>query len=165
MMSSTLDTQQFRHALGQFATGITIITTIGHDGRQIGMTANSFNSVSMHPPLVLWSLTKKSSNFDAFKSSLHFGVSVLAHDQEGLAHRFASYKGDRFEGVPTHPSPTHHMPLIQGAVAHFECKTRSIYDEGDHIIIIGEVIACAASPAQALIYHAKTFQHSLPPAV
>ena len=157
-MSATLDSQLFRQALGQFATGITVVSTTTDDGRQIGLTANSFNSVSLDPPLVLWSLTRKSSNFDAFQTGRFFGVSVLGSQQEALANHFATFKGDRFADVALSPAIACNVPLIEGAVAHFECKTRSIYNEGDHIIIVGEVLHCATNPGPALVYHAKTFQ-------
>ncbi|WP_370261715.1 flavin reductase family protein [Limnobacter sp.] len=151
-----LDAHMFRQALAQFATGITIITTKKADGKYVGVTANSFNSVSLHPPLVLWSLAKKASSHAAFAQATHYGVSVLAAEQEDLSHRFSTYKGDRFEGVEVIEG-LGGAPLIPNALAHFECKIKSRYDEGDHFIMVGEVLRCDFREGEALVYRSRKY--------
>lgn len=151
-----LDAHMFRQALAQFATGITIITTKNAEGKYVGVTANSFNSVSLRPPLVLWSLSKKASSHDAFAAATHYGVSVLSADQEGLSHHFSTFKGDRFEGVEVIEG-LGGAPLIPHALAHFECKVRSRYDEGDHFIMVGEVLRCDFREGEALVYRSRKY--------
>jgi len=135
------DAAAFRRALGQFATGVTVITTRAPNGQPIGFTASSFNSVSLNPPLVLWSLATRSASMPVFRTNSHYVVNVLAASQLELCKRFASVKGDRFEGV-SHAAGDTGMPVIEGALAWFECHNRSRYDEGDHVIFVGEVERC-----------------------
>lgn len=151
-----LDPQALRQALSQFATGITIITTKRTDGQYVGVTANSFNSVSLTPPLVLWSLSKKSSHQTAFAESEFYAVSVLAAEQQELSVHFSSFKGDRFAGLEVSEG-LGGCPLIPNALAHFECRVKSRYDEGDHIIMVGEVLRCDAHEGQALVYRARQY--------
>ncbi|HEY1059514.1 MAG TPA: flavin reductase family protein [Limnobacter sp.] len=151
-----LDAHLFRQALAQFATGITIITTRKANGQLVGVTANSFNSVSLHPPLVLWSLSKKSSSNDAFAAAEYYGVSVLAADQQDLSMRFSTYKGDRFEGLQTIEG-LGGCALIPNALAHFECKVKNRYEEGDHTIMIGEVLRCDYREGEALVYRSRKY--------
>ncbi|MDE2401056.1 MAG: flavin reductase family protein [Burkholderiales bacterium] len=133
--------EDLRAALGQFTTGVTIVTTHTPQGHLVGLTANSFNSVSLSPPLVLWSLANKSTSLPGFISSAHYAINVLAADQRLLAERFATRGIDRFEGVNWRPGMTG-APVIQGAVAVFECAHRHHYDEGDHVIFVGRVEHC-----------------------
>lgn len=154
--ATPLDPQVLRHALSQFATGITIITTRRADGQYAGVTANSFNSVSLTPPLVLWSLSKRSSSQAAFAESEFYAVSVLAAEQQNLAVHFSSFKGDRFAGLEVSEG-LGGCPLIPNALAHFECRVKSRYDEGDHIIMVGEVLQCDARDGQALVYRARQY--------
>ena len=158
---SELDPQLFRHALSQFATGIVVITTQGVQGQRVGVTANSFNSISLHPPLVLWSLAKKSSNLHTFSEAPFYGVSVLAADQLDLAIHFATFKGDRFAGLLVQEG-LGGCPLIPNALAHFECRVKSRYDEGDHIIMVGEVLQCAFREGDALVYHSRKYSELRP---
>lgn len=151
-----LDAHMFRQALAQFATGITIITTKAQDGTYVGVTANSFNSVSLHPPLVLWSLAKKASSHDVFATATHYGVSVLSADQEELSHRFSTFKGDRFAGLEVIEGAGG-APLIPDALAHFECKIKSRHDEGDHFIMVGEVVRCDFREGEALVYRSRKY--------
>ena len=150
------DSQDFRTALSQFATGITIITACSPDGRQVGVTANSFNSVSLSPPLVLWSLAHKSGSLTAFQTSTHFAVNVLAAGQEDLARHFAQHAADKFSGIPTREGLGGCL-LLPGALAHFECRNRSQYPEGDHTIFVGEVERCAHEAKPGLVYHRSRF--------
>src|SRR5688572_10973088 len=131
-MPRTFDLDGFRHALGAFTTGVTIITTVDADGADVGMTANSFNSVSLTPPMVLWSLGRSSTNIVAFLRAKHFAVHVLASDQHALALRFSKRGIDRFEGLTLDRGPDG-IPLLEGAAARFECRTVSQYEGGDHV--------------------------------
>lgn len=145
--------QEFRAALGQFATGVTIVTTRDAHGATVGLTANSFNSVSLEPPLVLWSLAKRSSSLAAFEAGTHFCINVLTAEQRMLAERFASKAIDRFEGV-TWSEGAGGAPVIDGAAAVFECFHHSHYDAGDHIIFIGQVERCDRRLGAApLLFH------------
>lgn len=149
--------QQFRQALGTFATGVTIVTAQAADGTLVGLTANSFNSVSLTPPLVLWSLSQKAGSMDAFSRGAHYAINILAADQQALAAQFATKDIDRYAGVHF-TRGTHGAPLLEGAVAHFECFNRSQYEEGDHVIFVGEVERCShRAGASPLLYHGGKF--------
>ena len=148
---------EFRKALGMFATGVTIVTARTAEGRLLGLTANSFNSVSLDPPLVLWSLARAAASSPALLAASHYAINILAADQRMLAERFASRGVDRFEGL-AFAEGAGGAPLIDGAAATFECFNRSRYEEGDHVIFVGEVERCThrigASP---LLFHGGKF--------
>lgn len=149
--------REFRAALGMFATGVTIVTTRLEDGTPLGMTVNSFNSVSLNPPLVLWSLSRTASALAAFQGCSHYAVNVLGVAQQPLAERFASRVADRWVGVET-VSGAGGAPLLTGAIATFECVNRSRYEEGDHVIFVGEVTRCTHLPdAAPLLFHGGRF--------
>lgn len=150
------DEREFRTALSQFATGVTIITTRDEQGGFFGLTASSFNSVSLTPPLVLWSLSQNARSMPLFTGNSHYVINVLAADQAALAERFASRVEDRFEGVEFDLSETG-LPVLRGTSAWFECHNRSRYPEGDHVIFVGEVERCAVDPKAPLIYHSGRF--------
>ena len=153
---------EFRAALGMFATGVTIVSTRTPAGELVGLTVNSFNSVSLEPPLVLWSLGQHSMSAPFFQSASHYAVNVLAADQRELALRFAAPVGDRWAGVAWQPGATG-APLIEGTVAHFECRNQSRHDEGDHIIFIGQVVHCDhRAGAAPLLFHGGRFYTELP---
>ncbi|WP_227001388.1 flavin reductase family protein [Pulveribacter suum] len=152
-----LSPRQFRDALGMFATGVTIVTTRGADGVPVGLTASSFNSVSLAPPLVLWSLAHKTSSHDVFFASGHYAIHVLAVEQRALAERFATRGVDRFAGLPWSEGAGG-APLLPGAAAVFECVNRSQYTEGDHTIFVGQVERCShRAGASPLLYHGGMF--------
>ena len=121
---------EFRSALGMFATGVTIVTARTATGELIGLTANSFNSVSLAPPLVLWSLARAAGSMPAFSTGSHYAINVLAADQRALAERFALKGADRWAGVAFQEGAGG-APLLAGAAATFECFNRSRYEEGD----------------------------------
>jgi flavin reductase (DIM6/NTAB) family NADH-FMN oxidoreductase RutF len=150
------DEKLFRSALSQFATGVTIITTRDENGAFFGLTASSFNSVSLNPPLVLWSLSQTARSMPLFSANSHYVINVLAADQAQLAERFASRIEDRFEGVEFDLSDTG-LPILHGCAAWFECHNRSRYPEGDHVIFVGEVERYAYEAKPPLIYHAGKF--------
>lgn len=137
-MEAEIDPREFRNAAGQFMTGVTIVTTIDADGAPSGLTANSFASVSLDPPLVQFSLGRSSTNIDAFEAGNGFVIHVLAAEQQDLSMRFASKGIDRFED--TDWAPGHNdLPVLPGALATFECSPWATYDGGDHVIYIGRV--------------------------
>ncbi|TCS36204.1 flavin reductase (DIM6/NTAB) family NADH-FMN oxidoreductase RutF [Paucimonas lemoignei] len=151
-----LDPRHFRNALAQFATGVTVVTTLAEPGKFIGLTATSFNSVSLAPPLVLWSLANTARSLPVFQSCSHYVINVLGADQAFLADRFARRIENRFEGVEFDLSATG-LPILKGAAAWFECRNRSQYPEGDHVILVGEVEHCAVDPQPALVFHGGKF--------
>lgn len=128
----------FRRALGCFATGVTVVTMVDHDGRRIGITANSFSSVSMDPPLILWSLARSSPNARAFADCRHFAINILAGDQDAICTRFAQPAADKFATVDI-TAGAHDVPLITGAAAHLECDVEAVHPGGDHLILVGRV--------------------------
>ena len=140
-----------------FATGVTIVTARTPDGKLVGLTANSFNSVSLAPPLVLWSLSHSARSMAAFRSVSHYAVNILGARQQELAKRFAARSGDRFEQVE-YLTGASGAPLLVGAVATFECYNRSRYEEGDHVIFVGEVERCTHSQGESpLLFHGGKF--------
>ncbi|HWT71454.1 MAG TPA: flavin reductase family protein [Oxalicibacterium sp.] len=151
-----LDARHFRDALSQFATGVTVITTRLDDGSFLGLTASSFNSVSLTPPLVLWSLAQRANSLPVFSGNSHYVINILSAHQLELADKFAQPSRDRFEGVEYTLSPTG-LPILAGAAAWFECHNRSRYPEGDHVIFVGEVECCDVLPQEPLIFHGGRF--------
>lgn len=150
-------TDDFRSASGQFATGVTIVTARDAQGQLVGLTANSFSSVSLEPPLVLWCLSSRSSALAGFRSATHYAINVLAADQRLLAERFARKGIDRFEGTPWRPGLTG-APLIDGAVAVFECSHHQMTEAGDHIVLIGRVEHVQRRlGARPLLFHGSRF--------
>ena len=148
---------EFRTALGMFATGVTVVTACTAQGRVIGVTANSFNSVSLDPPLVLWSLSQAAASLPAFRAGSHYAINVLAADQKLLAEQFALKGTDRWAGV-SFVEGAGGAPLLAGAAATFECFNRSRYEEGDHVIFVGEVERCGRrAGASPLLFHGGRF--------
>jgi flavin reductase (DIM6/NTAB) family NADH-FMN oxidoreductase RutF len=154
--------QDFRSALGMFATGVTIVTALSTEGLPIGLTANSFNSVSLAPPLVLWSLARSAGSLASFSTGSHYAINILSADQQDLARQFAAQGGNRFEGV-SFTSGAGGAPILQGTVATFECFNRSRYEEGDHVIFVGEVERCThRAGASPLLFHGGKFYNEHP---
>ena len=129
----------FRSALGAFATGVTVIPTRGPKGELVGNTASSFNSVSLDPPLVLWSLSRTAYSFKSYLAADHFAVNVLREGQEEVSARFAKALGDKWNGMEYETWETG-CPVLPGALAIFECRTAYTYQGGDHVIFVGEVV-------------------------
>jgi 3-hydroxy-9,10-secoandrosta-1,3,5(10)-triene-9,17-dione monooxygenase reductase component len=148
----SIDKIPFRKALGAFATGVTIVTTRNADGKDVGLTANSFNAVSLDPPLVLWSLAKTSLSLTAFMQSAHFAVHILAADQVALSDQFAKRSRDKFEGLTVERGESD-IPLLTGCAARFRCRRAYQYEGGDHIIFVGEVISYDHSARLPLVFH------------
>ena len=148
--------RQFRDALGEFATGVTIICARSGDGRYVGLTANSFNSVSLDPPLLLWSLSRSSFCLPAFEAAARYSINVLSAGQTELARRFSRPHEDRFAGVGYRMGWAD-APLIDGCVAWFECLHHARYLAGDHTIFIGEVTTCERTEGRGLVFHHGRF--------
>ena len=161
-LTPSFSAQDFRLALGAFATGVTVVTALDPAGRPVGLTANSFNSVSLTPPLVLWSLSRRAGSLPAFSGGSHYAINILAADQRALAERFATKDVDRFAGLDFREGAGG-APVIPGSAAVFECYNRSQYEEGDHIIFVGEVERCERREgALPLIYHGGRYFTELP---
>jgi 3-hydroxy-9,10-secoandrosta-1,3,5(10)-triene-9,17-dione monooxygenase reductase component len=150
--SATSQEVTLRQALSAFSTGVTVVSTVSSTGKPVGMTANSFNVVSLEPPLVLWSLRTSSGSTDAFCSASHFTINVLSEGQIGLSRRFASPIEDRFEEVTWRSGPNS-VPLLQGCAASFECRLVSQQIVGDHVLFIGEVEDYRCRAMRPLIFH------------
>ena len=155
--SPAFSQREFRASLAMFATGVTIVTARTPAGVLVGLTANSFNSVSLQPPLVLWSLAQAAGSMAALSTGSHYAINILAADQKALAERFASGRADRWDGV-AYTEGASGAPLLDGAAAHFECFNRSRYAEGDHVIFVGEVERCEhRAGASPLLFHGGRF--------
>lgn len=148
---TSFDPTDFRRALGMFATGVTIVTARAADGTPVGITANSFNSVSLQPPMVLWSLARNARSLPVFETAEHWNVHILSNDQEALSNRFARAGEDKFAGVDLDPALTA-APLLPGCSARFQCRTVFRYDGGDHVIFVGEVIGYDRTDRPPLLY-------------
>lgn len=158
MPTAAFDSAFFRRALGHFATGVTVVTAENAEGEPLGMTVNSFNSVSLDPPLVLWSLSGTSTSFEAFQKCDSYVVHVLSADQVGLAQRFARGSTlERYAGVRVGRAPGGTLMLKEPCAAWFECRNSRRYPEGDHVIMVGHVQYCDHSVAQPLVFHAGRF--------
>ena len=150
------DALEFRNALGRFATGVTIVTTVDAAGERYGVTANSYNSVSLDPPLVLWSLAKTSRSIDAYRNADVFAVHILSAHQEELAMRFASPVADKFAGLHVHEGHGG-VPLFDECAAHFECVTENTFEGGDHVIFLGRVVSFERGDSEPLVFHDGRF--------
>lgn len=146
------DSDGLRQALGQFATGVTIVTTAGPDEAPIGVTANSFNSVSLDPPLVLWSLSASAYSRIAFESAQHFCVHVLAASQDSLSQKFADRGANKFDGLKW-VRGVGSVPMLEEFVARFQCRTTQQYPVGDHIVFVGEVLQFDKADRRPLVFH------------
>jgi len=154
------DPRVLRRALGNFATGVTIVTASA-EGRQVGLTANSFNSVSLDPPLILWSIAKQSGSYTVFQAATHFAVNILAEDQLALSNQFARPSAERFANVAYRPGVGGCM-LLEGTSANFQCETFQMLEGGDHWILIGKVVAFEDHGRSPLLYHQGSYATVLP---
>ena len=149
--SSPIDPRDFRTALGSFATGVTVITATLPNSRPVGLTCNSFASVSLNPPLVLWRLVAFSPSMGVFQNASHFTVNVLGASQRDLAMQFAKPAEDKFAGV-TWERGLGDAPVLAGTVASFQCRTAARYYGGDHVIFLGAVESYAYNHAEPLLF-------------
>lgn len=156
-----LDPRRLRQALGRFATGITVITTRTTDGHLEGLTANSFASVSLDPPLVLWSLDLATPSLEGFRKAEHFAVSILGAHQRAVAHQFATTARDKFEAVAW-TSGHGGCPVLDDRLATFECRTERQIEAGDHVIFLGRVLRFDQRTGEPLVFsggHYTTIRH------
>ena len=161
LAAKNFDCRAFRSTLGSFATGVTVLTALTPGGEPIGLTISSFNSVSLNPPLILWSLSVDSPSLEAFRSATHYAVNVLAVDQQEISDRFAVRSGDRFASLALRPG-SRGLPLIEGCCASFECVNEMQYPGGDHLIFIGRVERFAPGEAVSpLIFHGGRYRQLL----
>jgi flavin reductase (DIM6/NTAB) family NADH-FMN oxidoreductase RutF len=152
-----LDQRYFSDAAGQFATGVAVVTTRATDGTPHGVTASSFTSVSLDPPLILWCQAKQAKSAPFFQSSHRFAVNVLAASQHHLSRQFATPAGDKFAGVACMDGPDG-VPLLDGVVARFLCRRVCVHDGGDHLIYLGEVEDCERLGGEPLIFHSGCYR-------
>lgn len=151
-MGQTFNLGEFRQALGAFTTGVAVVTTRGQDDNDVGLTANSFNSVSLDPPMILWSLCKTALSLPHFKAAKYFAVHILSEDQEAISSQFAKRGVDKFAGVDIERGPGD-VPLLKHCAACFICRTAHQYEGGDHIIFVGEVIDFGQWARAPLLFH------------
>ena len=154
----TIDQREYRNAVGCFATGVTIVTTLDIDGDRIGITANSFTSLSLDPPLVLFCVDAKISSFEAFESCRHFNINVLTEDQMDMSNNFARSNEDKWDGVE-HGSGENGCPVFDGSVAVLECDKHAMYEGGDHLIMVGQVtkMTYQAGGCRPLLYYKGSY--------
>ncbi|AJP72536.1 flavin reductase family protein [Sphingomonas hengshuiensis] len=153
---SVIEPAELRKALGRFATGVTVITTVDAEGRKYGVTANSYNSVSLDPPLILWSLARTAGSMRAFAACETFAVHILGAHQEDLAKRFAVRGDDKFAGIVTREG-LGGAPLFDDCLAHLECRVENRFEGGDHVIFLGRVISFEACDHDPLLFHLGRF--------
>jgi flavin reductase (DIM6/NTAB) family NADH-FMN oxidoreductase RutF/DNA-binding IclR family transcriptional regulator len=162
----SFDQRQLRNVFGTFPTGVTVVTTSDRDGRPCGVTANSFSSVSLDPPLVLWSQAVSSKSFAAFNESDCFAVNILAEEQVAISNQFAKSGVDKFAGVP-YSEGLEALPVIEGVAAHLECRKVATYPGGDHVVYIGKVERIGYSHRRPLAFSSGRymipFAHELGP--
>lgn len=146
-----------RNLLGHYATGVAIVTTRAPDGRNVGLTINSFASLSLEPPLVLWSLMNRSPNLGVFRDCSHFAINILGQQHEALARHFANPAiEDRFAGVGLREAPEG-LATIDGAITTLVCAHDHNRTVGDHLLLIGQVVRTASQPGRPLVFHAGQF--------
>lgn len=155
--SGDSDGRTLRDAFGLFATGVTVIACAKANGHVAGLTANSFSSVSLDPPLVLWSLNRNAPCREAFAASTHYGINVLSAHQRDLSDHFARPCEDKFSGIPAKTGPFG-VPLLNDVLASFVCRNDKQYDGGDHIIFVGEVICLRTNPRDPLLFFSGKYR-------
>lgn len=158
---AAFDERDFRNALGRFATGIAVITTLARDGNPVGLTANSFSAVSLAPPLILWCLGKHATSLPAFCDCTYFAINILEAGQRDLSHRFATPAQDKFAGLDWVPG-IGGIPVLRGSLARFECRNAEQYDGGDHTIFIGAVERYSHTDGDPLLFNAGKYATAAP---
>ena len=160
-VDSLLDRREFRRALGNFATGVTVVTARALDGTPVGVTASSFNSVSLDPPLILWSLDKRARSRPVYEAATHFAVNVLSAAQVELSERFAKPLDNKFHGVEWRDG-IGGAPLLSHCAATFQCQKTFVYEGGDHLILVGEVVDFTESGHAGLLFYRGEYSVSEP---
>lgn len=155
-MTNQTNETLFKEVMGNYPTGVTVVTTVDENGTPLGLTVNSFASVSIDPLLILWSIDKRVSSHDVFKNTDKFAVHVLAGDQGDICGLFATKGTDRFSNCEWQLS-NQKLPVIAGAAGVLQCKTFKTIDAGDHTILIGEVVEIESNNKEPLLYHKRKF--------
>lgn len=148
----TFDQRVFRNALGRFATGVAVVTTRDPDGAPVGVTVNSFSSVSLDPPLVLFCLDRSASGLRSFLESTRFAVNILGEDQREISRRFSGPWAERWTGVG-YDSGVTGSPLLHGCLANLDCVLVATHDGGDHVILVGRVEQLSETVGRPLLYY------------
>lgn len=149
----SFDSRQFRDALGRFATGITVVTMLGKNSMPLGVTVNSFSSLSLEPPLILFSLARKGGHCAEFEQAGQFSVNVLNGHQQELSDRFSSAMDNRFNGIQ-YTAGENGCPVFEDSLAVFECAAHATHDGGDHVIFVGRVTSMLTNDREkSLIYY------------
>jgi flavin reductase (DIM6/NTAB) family NADH-FMN oxidoreductase RutF len=156
-VAERFDRRDYRRALGQFATGVTVVTARASDGRRVGVTVNSFSSVSLDPPLILWSLSRQAPSFADFTNATHFAVNVLESGQHHLSRQFSTPLPDKFAGVKC-AEGAGGVPLLHGVIAQFVCRKVRQYDGGDHVVLVGEVEQYNYNEGEPLVFHSGRYR-------
>jgi flavin reductase (DIM6/NTAB) family NADH-FMN oxidoreductase RutF len=156
-VAERFDRRDYRRALGQFATGVTVVTARTADGRRMGVTVNSFSSVSLNPPLILWSLSRQTPSFNDFANATHFAVNVLEAHQHHLSRQFSIPLPDKFAGVEF-AEGAHGLPILTGVIAQFICRKVRQYDGGDHVIFVGEIEQYKYVDGEPLVFHSGRYR-------
>jgi flavin reductase (DIM6/NTAB) family NADH-FMN oxidoreductase RutF len=157
---TTFDQKEFRKTLGTFATGITVVTAMHENSVPVGITVNSFTSVSLDPPLILWCLDNEAESYKVFANCKNFAIHILHQEQEAISQTFATKGSDKFSGLEWETGELG-SPILKDCASYFQCETETSYEGGDHIILLGRVKAVQTNAdKQPLIYHASNY-HSL----
>ena len=151
-----VNSREYRTALGRFAAGVTVITTVGSEGKPEGMTANSFSGLSLEPPLIHWCIGKSAPTHDTFRASEHFAVNILRADQQQISNQFATPSADKFIGIDWRPG-LGGGPIIDDALAVFECSNWGQNEGGDHTILVGEVESFTYRDGDPLLFSAGKY--------
>jgi flavin reductase (DIM6/NTAB) family NADH-FMN oxidoreductase RutF len=152
---------ELRRAMGRFATGVTVVTTCGPGGKLEGVTSNSFSTVSLDPPLVLWSLARRARSFDGYVAASHFVINVLGLEQIKLSQHFATAQPDKLSGIDFRVGHGG-CPVLAGTIAHFECVKENMFDGGDHTIFIGRIIGSSFREGEPLVFAGGDYHRVLP---
>ncbi|TVS16589.1 MAG: flavin reductase [Gammaproteobacteria bacterium] len=157
----TITEQQFRQAMGQFATGVAVITCLSAENNPVAMTVNSFTSVSVDPPLVLWCVNRAILPFPAFSNCSHFAIHILHAGQQDLSNHFAIDSEDKFANVPWQPG-IGGIPLLEDYLALYECETQNRVDAGDHVVLVGRLLDYKLREREPLLFHAGRYRELMP---
>ncbi|MCK4108405.1 flavin reductase family protein [Acinetobacter radioresistens] len=147
-----LEPRSLRQLLGQYATGITVVTALDVNQRKIGMTANSFTSVSLDPPLILWNIAKSATHFEDFKQAEYFAINILNEDQYLESKHFSKSADDKFEGLDD-VDEYMGIPILNKSLTTFVCRQYELHEAGDHYIIVGQIEACRNQMGNPLVFH------------
>lgn len=154
-----LEPRSLRQLLGQYATGITVVTALDVNQRKIGMTANSFTSVSLDPPLILWNIAKSATHFEDFRQAEYFAINILNEDQYLESNHFSKSADDKFEGLDD-VDEYMGIPILNKSLTTFVCRQYELHEAGDHYIIVGQIEACRNQMGNPLVFHNRQYKQA-----